>query len=41
MMGLLEAVYNGMSIEEIITANEKGYEFIINDGEVKEMYKVQ
>lgn len=40
MMGLIEAVYNSMSLEEIVeTHNTRGTEFIINDGKVVDVVK--
>lgn len=39
-MGLIETVYNNMSIEEIVeTHNTRGTEFIINDGKVVDVIK--
>lgn len=39
-MGLIETVYNSMSLEEIVeTNNERGAEFIVNDGKVVDVVK--
>ena len=39
-MGLMETVYNNMTIEEIIEASEtRGTEFVINDGKVVDVIK--
>ena len=39
-MGLIETVFNNMTIEEIIEASEtRGTEFVINDGKVVDVIK--
>ena len=39
-MGLIETIFNSMSIEEIVeTHDARGTEFIINDGEVVDVIK--
>lgn len=39
-MGLIETVYNSMSLEEIVeTHNARGTEFVINDGKVVDVIK--
>lgn len=39
-MGLMETVYNNMTIEEILETSEaRGTEFVINDGKVVDVIK--